>query len=99
MQVWTNASEKLKEIYVLFEIFSEERNKNNDSEKWNLKTISEHPLVLEIDFNGVTHEITDDELAEKETDILFTQFLKSKTKEELLFKMISQIIFEKFELK
>lgn len=98
MDRWETQSEKLKGIYESFEVFRKERNKMNGSEKWDLKTISNTPLVLEVEFNGEAKEITSEEMDEKEMHILFTQFIVSRTKEELLFKTIAQIIYEKFDL-
>ena len=99
MYKWPSEYERIRGIGTIFDLFCKEQHEIYGFKKWGIKLKSETPVVFEITLDNLTREISDEEISDMQTHILFTQFIVSKTREELMYKTLATILPEKFDWK
>lgn len=98
MYQWPSAKERIQGIQKILGLFCKERQEFREFKEWEIKLKSEKPIVFELTLDNLTKEITDEEISTTEDHILWTQFIVSKTKEELLLRAFERILSQKFGL-
>ncbi|WP_127491356.1 hypothetical protein [Paenibacillus glycanilyticus] len=99
MYQWSNKEEKIQGIQTILNLFFSEFQEFYGINNWELKFKSVNPIIFELTVDNLTKVITEEEISDTEQHILFTQFIVTRTKEELLYKALDKILIEKFELK